>query len=133
MNSSLSTLAGYEVASLLQSFIYTYHSPFNQFQRFLSLRVIPSYSDRKEKGNSKHPGLPYPLSSTIRTPFSISEPYLHFQYQLPSSSDNPYRKVLTHQNDCRTNSLGHHPHILPASTYTHKKLPSDKTPKSLHV
>ena len=116
-----------------QSLINTSHSPFNQFQRFFAPWVIPSYSDRKEKGNSKHPGLPYPLSYTIRTPFSISEPYLHFQYQLPSSSDNPYRKVLTHQNDCQTNSLGHHPHILPASTYTHKKLPSDKTPKSLHV
>ena len=88
-----------------QSLINTSHSPFNQFQRFFAPWVIPSYSDRKEKGNSKHPGLPYPLSSTIRTPFSISEPYLHFQYQLPSSSDNPYRKVLTHQNDCQTNSL----------------------------
>lgn len=89
-NLLLFTLAGYEVASLLQSLINTNHSPFNQFQRFFAPWVIPSYpTDRKEKGNSKHPGLPYPLPPTIRTPFSISKPYLHSlpQYQL-LSSDN---------------------------------------------
>ena len=80
-----------------QSLINTSHSPFNQFQRFFAPWVIPSYSDRKEKGNSKHPGLPYPLPPTIRTPFSISKPYLHSlpQYELPFSSDNFTRKSHT--------------------------------------
>lgn len=63
-NLLLSTLAGYVVASLIQSLINTYHSPFALFQRFLSLRVIPSYpTDREEEERVK--GKPYtafPLS-----------------------------------------------------------------------
>ena len=96
--SSPSTLAGYEVASLPQSLINTSHSSFIQIQRLFCFFGVTSYStDRKEKVNSKHPGLPYPLPPTARTLFSISGPYLHplSRYRLSSSSDNPYREVLT--------------------------------------
>ena len=130
-----STLAGYVVASLIQSLINTYHSHFNQFQRFLllGLFLLILTGKKKETVNIPVSLILYPLQSELLFQF-LSHTYTpSLQFRLSSSSDNHCRESLTYLNDCRTNPSGHHPHILPLQLTHIKKLPSDKTPKSLHV
>lgn len=115
-------------------------APFIQFRCLSFLRVIP-YSHRperrkKEKGN--HTQFPFRfIIHHLQPELLFQSPdrtYTHsLQFRLSSSSDNHCRESLTYRNDCRTNPSDHHPHILPLQLTHIKKLPSDKTPKSLHV
>ena len=67
---------GYEVACLLQSLINTYHSPFNQFQRFLCSLGYSLFTQTGKNIETVNIPNPFPNLRTVLT-LSVSTTHLH--------------------------------------------------------